>query len=321
MKNTLVSLILIALLLHNIEAFECDRSATTCETKLVISHFVTMVHPTERAVYLSDGKLYRYDVTNTSAATPINASEVIIGDGFEQKKLVVVFNMSMPGPDIIVYEGQRLLMTVVNELYSEAVTVHWHGLPQRGSPYMDGVPFVTQCPIEPGTSFRYDFIARPSGTYWYYSNMGGQRTGGAFGALIIRENESNSLEEHIIQIQDWSHNYVTDLAFQQWKNGGVINRFREPNPQILDGSILNFISIDSALINGKGRFKSTDTNDYNSTPLEIYNVKLGRQYRFRVVGVGSSHPFRVSVDNHILSVVATDGYDVRPIYHTSRGEI
>ena len=53
-------------------AFECDKSATVCETSLEITHTVTMMHPTVRAVYPSGGKLYKYDVTNTSSATPID---------------------------------------------------------------------------------------------------------------------------------------------------------------------------------------------------------------------------------------------------------
>ncbi|KAK3105563.1 hypothetical protein FSP39_000555 [Pinctada imbricata] len=276
-----------------------------------------MHHPTLRAVYPHDGKLYRYDVTNTSAATPINVSEVIVADGFEGYKLVTIFNMTMPGPDIIVYEGQRLIITVENLLLSEAVTVHWHGLHQRGSPYMDGVPFVTQCPINPGSSFRYDFIAAPKGTFWYHSHMGGQRSDGAFGALIIRENYDSSIEDHIIQLQEWSHHYGTNLALRHWKGGRIVDRAFVRSPQTLDGSSLNFMHIDSALINGKGRYKSKETNDYNSTPLQVYNVRMGRQYRFRSINAGAGYPFRVSVDNHMLTIVATDGYDVRPMEYES----
>lgn len=34
------------------------------------------------------------------------------------------------------------------------VTIHWHGILQRGTQYYDGVPFVTQCPIQQGNTFR-----------------------------------------------------------------------------------------------------------------------------------------------------------------------
>lgn len=54
----------------------------------------------------------------------------------------------------------------------ETTSIHWHGINQYGSQYYDGVPYVTQCPILPGTSFRYDFKATEAGTYFYHSHVG-----------------------------------------------------------------------------------------------------------------------------------------------------
>src|SRR5947207_11721152 len=51
---------------------------------------------------------------------------------------------------------------VVNQL-KVPTSVHWHGLILPN--LMDGVPFVTQNPIAPGKSFRYDFPLKQSGTY------------------------------------------------------------------------------------------------------------------------------------------------------------
>ena len=294
-------------------AFECDKSATVCETSLEITHTVTMMHPTVRAVYPSGGKLYKYDVTNTSSATPIDPAEVVVGDGYEGQRLVVVANGSLPGPDIIVYEGQRLIIHVKNKLHSEGVTIHWHGLPQHGSPYMDGVAFVTQCPINPESSFKYDFIAEPKGSYWYHSHIGSQRTKGLLGALIIRERENNPLEEHIMQVQGWNHEYDADLGFQHMMFGIYKNRTKHAPSQSLDGSFFSLFDLHSGLINGKGRYKDPATNTYNEAPLTEYNVEQGKRYRFRVIGVGALYPFRVSVDNHMLTVIASDGFDVKPM--------
>ena len=36
-------------------------------------------------------------------------------------------------------------------------------------------------------------------------------------------------------------------------------------------------------------------------------------YRFRVIGHGTIYPLRISIDNHNISVVASDGYDVTPV--------
>lgn len=51
----------------------------------------------------------------------------------------------------------------------------------------------------------------------------------------------------------------------------------------------------------------------NGAPLTWYHVKPGTQYRFRVIGVGSMYPIRISVDQHLLEVVASDGYDLKPM--------
>ena len=42
-------------------------------------------------------------------------------------------------------------------------------------------------------------------------------------------------------------------------------------------------------------------------------MKKGQTYRFRVIGVGSMYPIRISVDQHNLTIVASDGYDVKPM--------
>jgi FtsP/CotA-like multicopper oxidase with cupredoxin domain len=43
---------------------------------------------------------------------------------------------------------------------------------QKGTPYMDGVPMVTQCPISEYTTFRYDFTATRVGTLYWHSHIG-----------------------------------------------------------------------------------------------------------------------------------------------------
>lgn len=50
---------------------------------------------------------------------------------------------------------------------------------------MDGVPGIQQCPIPPGSSFTYQFIADLYGTTWYHSHYSAQYAGGIIGPLII----------------------------------------------------------------------------------------------------------------------------------------
>ena len=62
------------------------------------------------------------------------------------------YNGTVPGPMIRVTEGDQVRIVVKNEL-PDATTVHWHGVEVPNA--MDGVPGVTQDPIEPGESFTY----------------------------------------------------------------------------------------------------------------------------------------------------------------------
>ena len=41
-------------------------------------------------------------------------------------------------------------ITVVNKMFSESTTIHWHGIHMPGTQYMDGARDVTQAPILPG---------------------------------------------------------------------------------------------------------------------------------------------------------------------------
>lgn len=68
--------------------------------------------------------------------------------------------------------GDRLEVTVHNHMPEQSTSVHWHGMLQRGTPYMDGVPFVTQCPVQSHSAFRYSFRADNAGTHFWHSHTG-----------------------------------------------------------------------------------------------------------------------------------------------------
>lgn len=97
----------------------------------------------------------------------------IPGNGVQRPIMTV--NHEMPGPPISCCKGDRIIVDVTNNMAGEEVTIHWHGLHQTSSPWFDGVPMVTQCPIFAGTSFRYAFYAQQPGTHYYHAHSGLQR--------------------------------------------------------------------------------------------------------------------------------------------------
>lgn len=79
--------------------------------------------------------------------------QCVLADGVERG--ILTANRMLPGPSIQVCEGDRVVVDVENHMEGMEVTIHWHGIHQRNTQYYDGVPYVTQCPIQQGTTFRY----------------------------------------------------------------------------------------------------------------------------------------------------------------------
>ncbi|XP_048765961.2 uncharacterized protein LOC125673437 isoform X2 [Ostrea edulis] len=276
----IVFLVLATCIPIHVKGFVCENS-TYCMTSLIIENAFTMIDPTSGPLYVDDRSLYPID-----GGEAVNISNVISADGWNKTRRLVTANGTMPGPPIYLYQNQRITVIVTNNLINEAVTIHWHGIDQLGWPAMDGVAFVTQCPILPGQSFNYTFQPRFSGTYWYHSHVGNQRDMGMYGAFIVlkRNNEIPISRQHIIQLQEWNHLYdpVTLLRAK------------------LNGKDKEGVSI---LINGRGDF------DNNVAPLASFVVDKGENYKFRLIGVGSKDTFLFSVPGLRLIVKETDGYE------------
>jgi len=80
---------------------------------------------------------------------------------------MILINEEYPGPLIECNEGDTIVVNVHNE-GTNATAIHYHGLYQNGTNWMDGTVGVTQCPIAPGANFTYEFkVDGQSGTYWY----------------------------------------------------------------------------------------------------------------------------------------------------------
>lgn len=96
----------------------------------------------------------------------------------------MMYNGAIPGPTIRVTEGDKVRVNVTNKM-NQSHGVHFHGVHTPNS--MDGVPYVTQPPIQPGTKFTYEFVAKNAGTHMYHShhNAAEQTSRGLMGAFII----------------------------------------------------------------------------------------------------------------------------------------
>ena len=96
----------------------------------------------------------------------------------------LTINKMIPGPAIEVTEGDIVEVKVVNHS-ALPHTIHWHGLEIPNKE--DGVPYVTQDPIEKGQSFTYRFMAKPAGTHFWHCHWSTllHISAGMYGPLII----------------------------------------------------------------------------------------------------------------------------------------
>ncbi|XP_050335356.1 LOW QUALITY PROTEIN: uncharacterized protein LOC126762561 [Bactrocera neohumeralis] len=211
------------------------------------------------------------------------------------KTEVMVVNGQLPGQTIEVCQGDMIVVDVINSMH-DITTIHWHGLHQRQTPHMDGVPYITQYPIEPGQAFRYRFEVDHVGTHWWHSHVGHQRGFGIAGALVVRQPKVEDVHgslydfdfsEHTIMLQDWMYD----------QEGSV------PQSILIDG-----VGRKIPPVNGSKPIKTTPTL------YSTYSVVRGGRYRFRVVFNGVANcPISISIDNHELIVIASDGNDIEPV--------
>lgn len=123
-------------------------------------------------------------------------------------KLMMTFNGTVPGPLLTAVEGDTIKVTLINNC-AKPVTVHFHGMRQKGTPFMDGVPGLSQCAVGVGKTFVYTFKADPAGTSWYHSHQGVEYMEGLFGPLLISHKANSGIsyasgvdQEFLIMFQD-----------------------------------------------------------------------------------------------------------------------
>ncbi|RIB18422.1 Multicopper oxidase [Gigaspora rosea] len=224
-------------------------------------------------------------------------------DGYIRSVLTI--NNQFPGPTIIVNKGDKVRINVMN-LLGVPTSLHVHGIDQRINPFMDGVPYITQCPIENGSSFVYSFDALKSGTYWYYSSYETQRIDGLYGAFIVNDPIDQTLfnyqKENIILLSDWYHNEGSELLnFYQF--GNVNSSIIEPFPK-------------NTIINGKGvfnckKYKFNDSMRENCDSylgsIKYFYFEPNKKYRLRIINTSAMTSFFFSIDGHILQIVEVEG--------------
>ncbi|KAL4927515.1 multicopper oxidase [Aspergillus undulatus] len=173
-------------------------------------------------------------------------------NGGERRDMIYT-NGEYPGPDLLWDEDDDVEVIVINNTPFNT-TMHWHGIEMRETPWSDGVPGLSQVPIQPGEHYDYRFRAYPAGTYWYHSHYKGLLQDGQVGAMYIRRKPDaprpysiiTEDQEELAQIQaaedDPKLVLVTDWTY--------LTSEEYHNVEIESG--YNIFCIDNLLINGQG---------------------------------------------------------------------
>ncbi|KAB5588238.1 hypothetical protein CTheo_8320 [Ceratobasidium theobromae] len=233
-------------------------------------------------------------------------------DGYYRPMLVV--NGQYPGPTIEANDGDTIIVNVQNDM-SVGTTIHWHGLFQNSTPWMDGPAGVAQCPIPAGSSFTYQFtVSGQYGTYWWHAHASTQLADGIHGPLIIHspgdplKRGVDYDEDQILMIADWYHDTSAVITEALLSSSGYHGSLAAPSPN-------------SAMINGQGTWDcatyGNSSTCFTQTPYEI-QVVPNKKYRFRLINSAAHAMFWVSLDSHTLNVTEADD---TPVYNEANSAL
>lgn len=136
---------------------------------------------------------FAYTLTAAPAEHVLPGGERILG---------YAYNGQTPGPTIRVSLGDKVTITLVNQL-EVPTTVHWHGLVVPWE--ADGATWALGG-VAPGESRVVTFTATKAGTFWYHPHMNTDRQvdAGLYGALIVEDPaEPEAENERVIVLDDW----------------------------------------------------------------------------------------------------------------------
>ncbi|XP_061337922.1 laccase-17-like [Gastrolobium bilobum] len=210
-------------------------------------------------------------------------------------KSIVTVNGKFPGPRVVAREGDRLLVKVVNHVPNN-ISIHWHGVRQLRSGWSDGPSYITQCPIQTGQSYVYNFtIVGQRGTLFWHAHISWLRAT-LYGPLIIlpRRNESYPFAKPYKQVPilfgEWWNVDPEAVIAQALQTGG--------GPNVSDAYTINGLP---------GPFYNCSSNDTFKL-----KVKAGKTYLLRLINAAVNDELFFSIANHTMTIVEADSSYVKP---------
>ncbi|KAL7628086.1 hypothetical protein AAE478_002283 [Parahypoxylon ruwenzoriense] len=244
-------------------------------------------------------------------------------DGF--LKPMVLVNGQSPGPLIEANIGDTVRVHVHNQMANWSTTIHWHGINQVGTTWMDGVTGVSQCGIPPGQSFTYEFrVVGQRGTFWWHAHLSVQYSDGAYGAIVIHdpgEMVPETDDEKLIFVSDVYHTYGSVILTSYLNPASKWVPFESGVEPLADNILLNGQHTYNCSVVST-TYPPSSSSDQSSAPPSnctgdgrLYSTRIEKnsKVRLRLINASSFFSYWFSVDNHTLSIVELDGVEIEPI--------
>ncbi|CAD6572508.1 MAG: hypothetical protein ASARMPRED_005422 [Alectoria sarmentosa] len=220
------------------------------------------------------------------------ARGVIAPDGVNKSSILV--NNQYPGPLIEANWGDYLEVTVHNNIFgpSEGTSMHWHGLPQNGTPWL-------ACTERRGITL----ICRPNtlrgsmdvGLTPYRSKLTKSKK---VLAMVIYGPASSAYDFDIgpILISDYYHADYYKLVENVVGNNTLTSLLAPSDNTLIHG-----------LTNYACSLTSSDPPCTAGPALGKFKFSTGKTHRLRLINPSSSgSPIIFSIDNHTMTVIAND---------------
>ncbi|KAL9367939.1 hypothetical protein Peur_039138 [Populus x canadensis] len=211
------------------------------------------------------------------------------------EKPIVTVNGRFPGPTLVAREDDTVLVKVVNHVKYN-VSIHWHGIRQLRTGWADGPAYITQCPLQPGQSFVYNFtITGQRGTLLWHAHILWLRATVHGGIVILPKRGvpypfPTPHREEVIVLGEWWKSDVEAVINE------AMNFGRAPNVS------------DAHTINGHpGPFSACSSQGGYNLP-----VRPGKTYMLRIINAALNEELFFKIAGHQLTVVEVDATYVKP---------
>jgi FtsP/CotA-like multicopper oxidase with cupredoxin domain len=171
---------------------------------------------------------------------------------------------------------------------------------------MDGVPGISQPPVEPGGSFTYDFVVPDAGLFWYHPHvMSAAQVGfGLYGALLVEDpaDRLKDIDQLVMVLSDIA---LEDGSgeLQSPDSGGAVGALfgREGNHVLVNGRKRPTLTVRSGALQ---RWRIV-----NSAKSRYFQLQLDNMQPFQLIGVDGGH-LEYSVEQQLIVLAPGERADV-----------